>query len=271
MFVTLITDCSDQATMGRSLTRISTLFDSNITPVGVDKNGKLSPSSFVEAAFNLVDILDASGGEKGVVLVNVAPRSGLAKKWKNGTPFGYFYYNNTLVCSSIDGGVLSLVKKLGVVDKLEIWDIPEVMEYIKSENILESDKADYIKETQFRSFEFLPRVARWTWDKVDVPTKEYIIDDVKIDNEAAVIDNFGNIKSTILPEEIQFKPGNMVELAIGRTIKCYKRLKDVPNNELALVIGSSGISENRFLELVVQGASAHKETGIHIGDNLLMR
>ena len=97
MFVTLITDCKDDNALGRSTTRLSTLFDCNITTIGV--NGW---DADLEAAGNLIDMLDASEGKKGVILVNVAPRHKSGKKWPNGTPFGYFHYKDTLVVISVD-------------------------------------------------------------------------------------------------------------------------------------------------------------------------
>jgi hypothetical protein len=59
----------------------------------------------------LVDMLDASTEEKeGVILVNVAPREKTKNRWENGTPFGFFYVGDTLVCaSSIGGETLRLV------------------------------------------------------------------------------------------------------------------------------------------------------------------
>ena len=121
MFVTLITDCKDDNALGRSTTRLSTLFECNITTIGV--NGW---DADLEAAGNLIDVLDASEGKKGVVLVNVAPRHRSGKKWPNGTPFAYFHYKETLVVTSIDGLTLSLVKKFNLVDRVNVMDIQKL-------------------------------------------------------------------------------------------------------------------------------------------------
>jgi len=167
MFITVITDCQDDNAFGRQTTRLSQYFQYPITTVGVKND--------LEAAGNLIDILDASEGSEGTVLVNVAPRHKEAKRWENGTPFGYFYYKNTLVISSIDGLTLSLVKKFSLVESINLMDIPTVLE-------------------------------------------------------------------------------NEISLLGG--LNFYPRLKDVPDNEVALITGSSGLWEKRFLEIVVQGGSA---------------
>ena len=73
MFVTIINDCKDSNTFGRQETRASLLFNTHIATVGVEYGVTL------EAAGNLIDILDASEGAKGVILVNIAPRHPAAK------------------------------------------------------------------------------------------------------------------------------------------------------------------------------------------------
>jgi len=36
-------------------------------------------------------------------------------------------------------------------------------------------------------------------------------------------------------------------------LPCYNRLKDIPDNQVALTIGSSGLASKRFLEIMQQG------------------
>jgi hypothetical protein len=50
---------------------------------------------------------------------------------------------------------------------------------------------------------------------------------------------------------------------------CYDRLKDVPNGEPGIIVGSSGYREHRFIEIVVQGLSAATQFGIKQSDLLL--
>src|SRR5581483_8871590 len=161
MFITLITDCADDNALGRSTTRLSTLFSCPITTIG--------GNSDLEAAGNLIDALDAAGGQKGVILVNVAPRHKEAKKWPNGTPFGYFFYQETLVVASIDGLTLTLVKKFGLIDQINLMDIPTVVNTLAKNDVISKELAEHIIHTQFRSFEFLPRVAKWLIDGVQIP------------------------------------------------------------------------------------------------------
>ncbi|GEM_PF-1449009 len=51
-------------------------------------------------------------------------------------------------------------------------------------------------------------------------------------------------------------------------LSVYRRLKDVPNGGLAVIVGSSGLGERRFLEIVVQGGNAGKQLDIKPGDNI---
>jgi hypothetical protein len=136
MFVTIINDCNDANVFGRQLTRAAVLFNTPVIPVGVHNE--------LEAAGNLIDILDAAGGEKGVILVNVAPRHGSAKKWPNGTPFAYFYVGKTLVVASIDGVTLSLIKKLNIVDSVNLMDIPTVLDHLLAEKTIHKTLRDHI-------------------------------------------------------------------------------------------------------------------------------
>lgn len=261
MFVTLITDCKDDNALGRSVTRLSTLFDCNVATIGV--NGW---DADLEAAGNLIDMLDASEGKKGVILVNVAPRHRSGKKWPNGTPFAYFHYKETLVVISIDGLSLSLVKKLGVGSSVNLMDIPTVMKALKDRGVIDQVLEDHVVNTQFRSFEFLPRVAAWLMEGIDIPSEEYLLTEIS-DAPKAIwwIDNFGNCKTTLLESDVVFEVGKKIKTNVGELV-CYNRLKDVEDSHEALIIGSSGLGEKRFLEIVVQGVSAKDHFKLELGD-----
>jgi hypothetical protein len=264
MFVTIITDCIDANAFGRQMTRAASLFGFPAIPVAITPEFEV-PSD-LEAGGHLVDVLDASRGDAGIILVNKAPRSGKAKKWPNGTPFGYFWYNKTLVVSSVDGLALSVVKKLGLAQKIQLFDIPTVMEFAKNNDLLNPFDADYVVTTQFRSFEFLPRVASWVYKGIQVPTTEYDLSEVQNCPQAVFFaDVFGNLKTTVLPEEIGFEHGKVINLKQFGIVKCYDRLKDLPNGETGLIIGSSGFANHRFLEIMTQGASAKEKFGATIG------
>jgi S-adenosyl-l-methionine hydroxide adenosyltransferase len=276
MFLTLITDCHDSATFGRQLTRLSAIFKRAPIPVAI--SGSLDDTASIEAAGVMIDILDSGMGEKGIVLVNAAPRN--QSKWPNGTPFGYFYYRKTLVVTTVDGYTLSLIKrfKLAEDDKIFVFDIPTVMDFMLEQYPGELDanfekakeKAEYIKKTQFRSFEFMPRVAYWKYQDLDIPEQEIKLDDIQeLQNQIFWIDNFGNAKTSILPEDINFEVGKEYKIEKIGLVKAYDRLKDVPIGDPALIIGSSGIREYRFLEVVIQGQSAAKKYGLKVGDKVI--
>ena len=52
-------------------------------------------------------------------------------------------------------------------------------------------------------------------------------------------------------------------------LKMYNRLKDVPDQEEAIIVGSSGIKDKRFLEFVIQGGSFAKKHNVSAGDLVL--
>lgn len=243
MFITIINDCADDNARGRQTTRLSSLFNHPINFIGV--------KSDLEAAGNLIDILDAAGKAKGIVLVNVAPRHGKAKKWHNGTPFGYFYFKNILVISSIDGLTLSLVKKLELTNVINVLDVKECSTVALKNKLITKEEEQIINTTQFRSFDFLPRAAFWLHKKIKLPSEKLSISEIT-DAPTAIwwVDNFGNCKTTLLANEVgQIKKLNKK----FAQLKLYKQLKDVPDKKTAVVIGSSGIGQNRFLEIVRQG------------------
>lgn len=259
MFITVINDCQDANAFGRQLTRISSLFKFAATPIGVGDYNELY------AAGNLIDVLDAAGGEEGVVLVNVAPRGGKGKRWPNGTPFGYFYYGKTLIVSSIDGNTLSLIKKLGLASEINVMDIPTVLSFVRERNIIDATTEDYISKSQFRSYDFVPRVAHWLFTGVEVPSTKLSINEIP-DAPLAIwlIDNFGNAKTTLLFSDLIIND-NLVKTNFG-DLKFYERLKDVPDREPAIIIGSSGIKDQRFVEIIVQGLRAETHFNLKQGD-----
>ena len=267
MFVSIINDCSDGNAMNRQASRYASYLNASVFPLGVhdfgdDGNGEL------EAAGNLIDALDAAGGNKGLIAVNVAVRHGKGKKWPNGTPFGYFHYKNTLVISTIDGYCLSLVKKLGLTKKINLLDAPTVIDQMIGQGNHRKDYRKLVVDSQFRSYEFVPRVAKWLMNGIDLPHEKYPISKVE-DAPKAIwwVDNFGNTVTTLMPEDIKFKPGKKIKTKYG-TLKCYDRLKDVPNDEAALIIGSWGIDNRRWVSLVIQGRSAAKAFDITSGSLL---
>ena len=262
MTITIINDCRDANAAGRQVTRAASLFDCPVSFIGVAND--------LEAAGNLIDALDAiEGKNEGIILVNVAPRHGIAKKWANGTPFGYFRHNNTLVVASIDGFTLSLVKKLQIVNAVHVLDISTVVNEMAAAGELSQGHIGYIAASQFRSFDFLPRIAAFLVKRKRLTSTELKIGEIP-DAPKAVwwIDNFGNCKTTILPEEMNDAPNGKKETKFG-ALSYIPQLKAVADATPALIIGSSGIGEKRFLEIIVQGGNAASHFNIHSGDCVL--
>ena len=259
----IINDCKDENAKIRQLGRFSALF--GFTP------GFIGVQNDIEAAGNLIDALDATMGRKGVVLVNVAPRNGVRHKWDNGTPFSYFYYGETLVVISVDGLTLSLVKKLGIVEAVNIFDIPTVVAEMQKQGEVSEELAYHITHTQFRSLEFVPRVADWVVRGLNVPSEEWSLDNVGDIGSGMIwyVDNFGNCKTTMLHGEANFEEGEIIKTAVG-DLKFYRRLADVPKDEAAVIMGSSGFEGQRFVELVVQGKSAAERFDLGVGKQLLV-
>ena len=264
MFVSIINDCSDGNAMNRQASRYASYLNASVFPLGVHDFGD-NGNGELEAAGNLIDALDAAGGNKGLVAVNVAVRHGKGKKWPNGTPFGYFHYKDTLVISTIDGYCLSLVKKLKLTKKINVLDVPTVIDKMIEQDNYSKEYRKLVVDSQFRSYEFVPRVAKWLMNGIELPHEKYAIEKVANAPDAIWwVDNFGNTVTTLMPEDIKFKPGKKIKTKYG-TLTCYDRLKDVPNNEAALIIGSWGIDNRRFVSLVVQGKSAAKQFGLVSG------
>lgn len=263
MFITIINDCRDENTMGRQATRAMRLFGNgvSITTVGIGQ-------SELEGAGNLIDMLDASDGEEGIIMVNVAPRHGRGKKWPNGTPFGYFYYKRTLIISTIAEQCLSLVKKFTLANEIFLTDIATVIDKMIERGKLDKAFRDRIVHSQFRSYDYMPRLAKWIIEGEDIPHEIYTMENVP-DAPKAVwwVDNFGNCKTTLLPKECGHQAGKLLHTKVGE-IMCYAHLKDVPNGEAGLIIGSSGLDDKRFIELVVQGKSAADRFRLTPGDEL---
>ncbi|HYD92530.1 MAG TPA: hypothetical protein VEA37_13720, partial [Flavobacterium sp.] len=223
MFFEIITDCKDENALSKVGARVKALIpEAQVGTWGIGT--EFDQTNSLQAAGFIVDLMDATLGRPGVIMGNVAHRHGDSKKWPNGTPFCYFWYKETLVICSIEGHILSLAKKLGLVDKVNLMDIPTVLSEALKANEITQEEADDVAKTQFRSYQYLPRAAYWLIKKVfEVPSEIYSLDQAPSADNIWHIDNFGNVKTTILPEEINFKPGTEAETKFGK-IQCFERL-----------------------------------------------
>ncbi len=268
MFITVINDCRSPNEKGRQETRLHSLFGFSVSFVGVQSD--FSVNATLEAAGNLIDVLDAAEDREGIILVNVAPRGEQGKDGHNGTAFCYFYFKKTLVISTVRGHSLSLVKKLGLVETVRLMDVATVCAYADQKELLSHELATYIPTTQFRSFDFVPRVAYWLHKGYEIPHTNSTLDIIEdIPPCIWYIDAFGNCKTSILSSEVRQSPGTTIETNLG-SFKYYQRLKDLPKGETAFYTGSSGIDGRRFIEIATQmkAGSAAKTLDLSLGTEI---
>ena len=259
MVLTLITDCADSNARGRQESRLQALFQKQ--PSFIPIPGTLDDAATLEASGNIVDILDAIGESEAVILANVAPRNAEEKKWGNGTPFGYFRYKNALVCTTVSGSMLSLPHKLELVAEYHIFDMEETLRKMVEGCMFDEHEAQRIAGSQFRSFDFLPRVAHWLYNGGDVVTTPLSLETIRHAGKRVwTIDNFGNAKTTICNNELP-ENATTLETLFGE-LPIVTSLKDVPDGTPAVTVGSSGIGECHFLEIVVQGQRASSVLGL---------
>lgn len=264
MFVTIISDCNDANESARQLTRANVLFNCPANSL------KLGIYSDIQSAGNLIDILDACEGREGIIILNVAPRFGTAKRWSNGVPFGFFQFKNTIIVLTVNEFVLALLKKLEITEHVNVTQISHVVDTLINNGLVRSENRDYLINTQFRSFEYAPKLAKLVKDKVDFPFEKLSInenDELKL-GKIWFVDSFGNCKTTLLKEELKISNEGYVKTKWG-DIKFYEKLKDVENDDLGIYIGSSGLNDKRFAEITIQGGNAASGIGINIGDSVL--
>jgi len=268
MFITIITDCFSENDKARQATRFAGLFGITPTIVGVDAG--LGLNATLEASGNLVDTFDAAGNGPGIIVVNVAPR-GDKKDGTNGTHFSYFYYKNILVISTIKGFCLSLVKKFKLAKTIKILDTVDVLEFAEKQKLITKELKEYIVNSQFRSFDFVPRVAKWLTDNVSLPHSRQSLSTINEPPSAIwFVDSFGNCKTTLLASDLPLKVAPLkVKTNIG-TFNLYNRLKDLPFGATAFYIGSSGIDDKRFIEIATQGipGSAARTLKLKVGNEI---
>jgi len=148
-------------------------------------------------------------------------------------------------------------------------DIPKALDEMITNGFISDSLRENITNTQFRSYEFVPRVAKYIYDNKDVTSEK--IDIGGVDDMPKVvwwIDNFGNCKTSILKDELNIDSDGFVETKIGK-LRFFEKLKDVPNKEAGLVVGSSGFMDKRFIEVVAQGKRADQHFDLSVGSEIL--
>ena len=268
-------------------------------------SGFIEASSDLEGGVGIITALHGLTGRgyakksrhDNVILANVAPREGTGKHYENGTPFCYFFDRRTgaLVISTVDGYALSMAKKFKLTDHYYLIDTRKALAVLRAsgmlEHTLEEDQEDTTRDTQFRSFEFSPSVAAYLLRYGRIAgTEKKAISDIADTPFGAVwhVDTFakyGNTKTTLLPEDV-FSPEIVKILRHDRDgtyrgkkvtslqtrfgiLPVYRRLKDVPEDGTpAVIVGSSGLDDRRFLEIVIQGGNAGRTLELKIGSTI---
>ena len=295
-----VNDCADDDSRARLIGRSDALIGRSAGFIGV--------STDLEESAGIITALDALTGaghqrstHDNVVLANTAPRNGEGKKHENGSPFGYFWdqKGHALVVATVGGYALSLPKKFGRTDRYFLLDTRRALQVLRKAGMISDEEQERIAETQFRSFEFSPRIAAYLLRYGSMHGAEKKgIDEVPDAPQGAVwlVDKFatyGNCKTTLLPQDVfdskvlaKLKDGAPVEFEVGadgkkrhtpithltiktRAVPVYRHLSHVQDGELAVVVGSSGLGEDRFLEIVLQGGNAAEHLGIKQGDSIL--
>ena len=145
--------------------------------------------------------------------------------------------------------------------------IKETDVLVVCEKFTNKDEALRIANSQFRSYEYLPRLAKWLTDKKDVPSNEIEVPDL----EAAYVwctDRFTeNPEETVNCKTTALELSEIIDERL-RQLPFYERLADVPRGEAAIVRGSSGYQTKRFLEVIVQGGSAAKTFDLKVGSKI---
>jgi len=259
MFVTIINDCRDENARGRQESRLASLLGLSPTFIGVDSD--------LEAGVELIDVLDATEGREGAIIVNVAPRGGHTTQWENGTPFGFFYYHRTLVITSVDGYALSAARALGLCEAVSLLDTHTAATAMEAAGFIDALAAAQLPVTQFRSFDFTPRAAAFLLSGHTLPSTPYSLEGSKpLPKAIWHIDNFGNCKTTLTAADLE---GSGALATRFGTLPVVPQLRDVPDHTAAITVGSSGLRDRRFLELVIQRGSFAERYEAHLGDDVM--
>ncbi len=255
--VVIINDCQDDNAKNRQTARVQALFKTMPSFIGVGHE--------LEAGGNIIDSMDAIGNEHpGVILSNIAPRNG---NHKNGTPFCFFQHNNILVVSTLSSVTFSFVRKMGIKSDIYVIDTEKATEEMASKGYIPSDLIPVLPNSQFRSYDFLPRVGNFIYNENSVTSQLITAGDVRSCPDAIWMkDCFGNCKTTLLQRQgnVKFKEGKTIETAFGSLV-CVQKLSDVPEKTAALVLGSSGINNRRLLEVMIRGGNAAEHFNIRAG------
>lgn len=227
----------------------------------------------LEASCNLVDLLRTfRHGKRGGVVANTAERTGTEH---NGIRFGYFQFDQAWVVTTIGEVTLSLPKHLGIAENIRVLDTEKTTDFLIEEGFVSPDDREDILTTQFRSSVFSPAVLAYLILRGEIPcyTLQPLREVPSIRGKVSLRDNFANLKLTTAAESLgAISAGTFIPTVLPppyHRLPYYPHLYLVPDKQMALIRGSSGIGTQRFLELVFKGGSAGKVTKLSVGDQVL--
>jgi hypothetical protein len=269
----ILTDCIDANARYRLRGRFAAL--TGMVP-GIDELPRDNPAYF--AGLTLADTLQAGTVALGqhqvgtILVVNAAPRNG---DHPNGPPFGYFWYQPDpdctgcqphLVVTTVADEILSPLRhRLGITE-IRVVDVEQVMKEAMtapwSYGLTDTD-VDMVANTQFRSLWFQTLLAVWLDREHQFDSDIYPIPRMGPELVVHVVDNFGNCKFEVTPEELGMAIGHKYQVkAWGRTVPVdyCERLVNVGHKQPGLVRGSGGC-----LELVIRMGDAADKFDLSVG------
>ncbi len=186
-------------------------------------------------------------GENHIFFVNTAPRHDDEKPRENSAGEKLVYmklYNGVRILAVNSGNSLSFVKEAA-----------EEIYVVNVEN----------EGSQFRSRDFYPKVLGEIvrGDESRLTKAEPVIPDYP-KNAVAFVDGYGNIKTTIDPEDLEDHMGNYLSVAmngIKHFVRAGKGIFDVSDGEPCIAKGSSGWTlkngiRREFTEVVIRSGNA---------------
>lgn len=254
MKINIFTDCIDPEAASRQVSRYEAFFpEANAHCYGVRTD--------IEMAGCILGQIDAMrvADEPAIIVGNIAPRED--RRYENGAPFCFTWIGKILIVGTPPA--FGLCQKFNLLkESVYQTNTTEVCNHFLSgeEELLAS-------KTQFRSFEYVPRLVKWIMEGRHVPVASFMTDKFLFPNQVFVIDSFKNAKTTCTYEDIKPKiVENKIQTIYG-LLPFYRTLAEVPDGVLAVIIGSSGYESvnARLAEIVIQGRSAADELGIVVG------
>ncbi len=199
-----------------------------------------------------------------ILLGNPAPRALTFGQESNGIRFCWCYIGDLFALIPFAPRWLSLAHRLGLINQVFLLDVEAVASWGVKHGRVTPDQADAMN-SGFRGLTFVPRAARWILqDRTQVPHQVIDLGEPgRPEGVTARIDNFGNVYTDLLPEDVDFWQGRDLELVDGRYARCYETLAELPpDGSVGVAVSSSGYGDNKVLKLAIQGGSAAEALGI---------